>query len=209
MKLRAPVLFVALVGGTLVACGGAPPPPPSTPEAGPAKPTAAPTAGKDDSAKKAAALEKMTADESKSGKCEADHEAALNKLLADVEAAAKSKTDDDGKPANLQLVNKKVLALGSAARGVELSVTGKGTELHVMAFGVKEISMDVLAGTTAASTMRSPYKSGMTLSLDLPSGKVTELQSDSRQSTIKQGQPLQVKMTGQGCAGMIAFIKGS
>ena len=206
---RVPVLFAARVAGSFVAWGGAPPPPAPTTPTGPAKPAGTPTAAQDDGAKKAAALEKMTADEAKSGKCEADHEAALNKLLADVEAAAKTKTDDDGKPANLQLVNKKVLALGSAARGVELSVTGKGTELHVMAFGVKEISMDVLAGTTAASTMRSPHARGMSLSLDLPSGKVTELQSDSRQTTIKQGQPLQVKMTGQGCAGMIAFIKGT
>jgi hydroxyethylthiazole kinase-like sugar kinase family protein len=69
----------------------------------------------------------------------------------------------------------------------------------------------VLVGTAAATTMRSPFqRSAMPSapSLELPTiGVVDEVQSDSRQVTIKPGQPIVVKMTGQGCAALVAFLK--
>jgi hypothetical protein len=198
---------------TLLACGGSPPPP-SSPTPGDAKPasSSAPSgdakgAGSaDDAAKKAAVIEKMTADEAKSGECTADHKAALDKLVSDYESAMKAKAGDDGKPLGLQTVGKKVLALGTSARGVELSVTGRGTEVHVIAFGVRDVSMDVLAGTAAATTMRSPLQKAVPAGIDLPAGHA-DLQNDSREIVIKPGQPLQVKLTGQGCAAMISFVK--
>jgi hypothetical protein len=77
--------------------------------------------------------------------------------------------------------------------------------------GVREISMDVLAGGVAATTMRSPFQKSSTSSapkLDLPKiGTVTELQGDSRQIQIKPGQPLEVKMRGHGCALVAVFQK--
>lgn len=193
-------------------CGGSSPPPEA-----PAKPAAsAPTDAKaaapaaDDGAKKAAAIEKMTADEAKSGTCDPANQAAIEKLLADVEAGMKTKNDDDGKPLGMQLVGKKVLALGPSAKSFEMSVTGRGTEVHVMAYGAKEVSMDVLVGTAAATTMRSPHQrnAAKELALDVAGvGKIEGVQSDSRQVTMKPGQPLVVKVTGQGCAGIISFLK--
>lgn len=155
----------------------------------------------------------MTADEAKSGTCDPANQAAIEKLLADVEAGMKTKNDDDGKPLNMQLVGKKVLALGPNAKSFEMSVTGRGTEVHVMAYGAKEVSMDVLVGTAAATTLRSPHQrsaltGGKELALDVANvGKITDVQSDSRQVTMKPGQPLVVKVTGQGCAGIISFLK--
>lgn len=121
----------------------------------------------------------------------------MEKLLGDVEAAAKT----DG----YDLVSKRTLALSENSRGVEMTVTGKGTEIQVIAYGAKDISMDVLAGTGAASTMRSPLAKAQTVTL--PKAGPTELRWDSRQVTIKPGQPLQVKMTGQGCAALISVVK--
>ena len=123
----------------------------------------------------------------------------------------KAKNGEDGKPLGLQLVAKRVVPLGSAAKSMELTVTGRGTEVHVLAFGVRDVSLDVLVGTAAATTMRSPFQRSATpspLSLDLPKiGVVEELQSDSRQVTIKPGQPIVVKMTGSGCAALVSFLK--
>src|SRR5690606_2149860 len=109
--------------------------------------------GGDDATQKAAAVEKMTAEEAKSGTCDAAHQAAVDKLLADVEAGMQGKTDEDGKPVTVQLVGKKVLARGPDAKQFEMSVTGRGTEVHVMGYAAREISMDVLVGATAATTM--------------------------------------------------------
>lgn len=197
----------------LAACGGAPP------SQAPAAPSApAPTAqgdagleGKDDAAKRAAALESLTADEAKSGTCDPEHAAALEKLLADVEAGMAAKTGEDGKPLGLKLMTKKVLSLGPTARGVEMSVTSGAAELHVIAYGAKEVSLDVLQGNTAATTLRSPYQRSAAagpLQIQLPKvGTVTELQSDSRQVQLKPGQ-FQVRLTGQGCAALVTFRKG-
>jgi len=208
----AAVVTVAVLA--LAACGGG---------AAETAPAAAPTSAKpaggeskakseaDEAATKAAAIEKLTSEEAKSGNCDPEHKAAVEKLIAEVEAGMTAKNGEDGKPLNLKLVGKRVLALGSNAKGVEMTVTGKGTEVHVLAFGLKEISMDVLAGTTAATTLRSPFQRSATtspLAIDAPKvGKVTDVQSDSRQVNIKPGQPLEVKLTGQGCAGLVTFLK--
>ena len=200
--------FASLLFSFCVSCGGSNPEPKTTETA--AKPSssgdAKPAGGADDAAKKAAAVEKMTADEAKSGTCDAANQAAVDKLLADVEASMKGKTDDDGKPVTMQLVGKKVLALGPNAKSFEMSVTGRGTEVHVMGFGAKELSMDVLVGKEPATTMRSTLVAkGMALEV-ANVGKV-DGQYDSRQVNMKPGQPIVVKVTGQGCAGIISFLK--
>jgi hypothetical protein len=192
----------------LLSCGGSSPEPKATDTT--AKPAASadakPAGGAEDSAKKAAAVEKMTADEAKSGTCDPSNQAAVDKLLADVEASMKGKTDDDGKPVTMQLVGKKVLALGSNAKSFEMSVTGRGTEVHVMGFGAKELSMDVLVGKEPATTMRSTLVAkGM--ALDVTNVGKVDAQYDSRQVNMKPGQPIVVKVTGQGCAGIISFLK--
>jgi len=197
----------------LVACGGAPTPaaealkPPAPVEGGAAKKPGV----QEGKAEKAAAVDALVLGEAKSGTCDEGHKAALEKLLADVEAGMKAKNGDDGKPLGLQVVTKRVVALGSAAKSMELTVTGRGTEVHVLAFSVRDVSLDVLVGTAAATTLRSPFQRSATPSapsLELPKiGVVDELQSDSRQVTIKPGQPIVVKMTGQGCAALVSFLK--
>ena len=206
-----PFLVSALL---LWSCGGSSPPAASTDSAKPTNAAAADAKSApsgDDAAKRAAAVEKLTSEEAKSGNCTEEHKAALEKLLADVEAGMKGKNDDDGKPLAMQLVGKKVLALGPSAKSFEMTVTGRGTEVHVMAYAAKDVSMDVLVGTAAATTLRSPHQRAATkepVALDIASvGKVTDVQSDSRQVTMKPGQPLVVKVTGQGCAGIISFLK--
>lgn len=202
-------LVAASITVLMTSCGGSSPEP-KTSE--PAKPVPATSAdaksagGADDAAKKAAAVEKMTSEEAKSGTCDASNQAAVERLLGEVEAGMKGKTDEDGKPMTLQLVGKKVLALGPNAKQFEMSVTGRGTEVHVMAFGAKEISMDVLVGNTAATTMRSPIVP-KGAALDVANVGKVDAQTDSRQVSIKPGQPIVVKVTGQGCAGIISFLK--
>ena len=62
-----------------------------------------------------------------------------------------------------------------------------------------------------SAALRSPFQRNATtgpLAIDLPKiGTVDELQSDSRQVTIKPGQPLVVKLSGQGCAALVSFLK--
>ena len=214
--LAALPVLAALAALSLVApgCGGAPAPPAEGPKAEATAPdtsSAKKPGAQDDKATRAAAVDALVAGEAKSGTCDDGHKAALEKLLADVEAGMKAKTGEDGKPLGLQLVAKRVVALGSAAKSMELAVTGRGTEVHVLAFGVRDVSLDVLVGSAAATTMRSPFQRSATpspLSLDLPKiGMVDELQSDSRQVTIKPGQPIVVKMTGSGCAALVSFLK--
>jgi hypothetical protein len=205
------LVSLAVASLSLAACGGSPPPPAAAPVAEPVAAPAAKPAEKDDKAAKAAALDALVAGEAKSGACDAGHQAALEKLLADVEAGMKTKTSEDGKPLEFQLVAKRVLPLGSAAKQIEMAVTGKGTEVHVLAFGAHTVGLDVLVGTAAATTLRSPYQRSATAApptLDLPKiGVVDELQSDSRQVTIKPGQPIVVKVSGEGCAALVAFLK--
>lgn len=201
MRALAPLALVLVA-----ACGGSPPPPvapgPSTD-----KPVAKAEAKPDAAATKAAALEKLTAGEAKSGTCDEGHKAALEKHLAALEETLRAKKTDDGKPLGLEVVGKRVVALGASSKSVELSVTGRGTELHVMAFGARDVSMDVLVGNQAASTLRSPHQRAGASSIDVPNVGAVELQSDSRQTEIKPGQPLVVKLSGEGCAAMISLLR--
>ena len=200
------LLGLALVGPLASGCGGGSAPPAEAP-----KPvdTAAADAGakkaspQDDKATKTAALDALVDGESKKGTCDDAHKAALEKLLADAEANMSKN--------GLQLVAKRVVALGSGAKSIELAVSGKGTEVHVLAFGVRDVSLDVLVGTAAATTLRSPFQRSSTsgpLAIELPKiGTVDELQTDSRQVTIKPGQPIVAKLTGTGCAALVSFLK--
>ena len=212
-SLSSLLISAALVVVT-ASCGGAAPAPVDAPQSSSSAPSpdaGAKSAAQDDKATKAAAVEALVSDESKKGACDEGHKAALEKLLVEVENGMKAKNGEDGKPLGLQLVARRVVPLGSAAKSIELAVTGRGTEVHVLAFGVKDVSLDVLVGTAAATTLRSPFQrtaSAAPATLDLPKiGTVDELQSDSRQVTIKPGQPIVVKLTGQGCAAMVSFLK--
>jgi len=208
---------LAIVG--LTACGGAPPPPAEAATNAPAAPDggAAKKATEDNAASKAAAIDALVAGEAKGGTCDEGHKAALEKLLGDVESGMKAKNGEDGKPLGLQLVGKRVVALGAGGAGaagtksMEMAVSGRGTEVHVLAFGAKEVSLDVLVGNAAATTMRSPFQRTATAAppaLELPKiGTVNDVQSDSRQVQIKPGQPIVVKLSGQGCVGLISFLK--
>ncbi len=197
------LLLVAPCAVIVLACGSSQPPPPPAPAATTSSSAAPATpGGQDEEAKKAAAIEKLTSEEAKSGNCDAETKAAFEKLLGDVETSMKGQ--------GMQLVGKRVLALTDSAKGVELTVSGRGTELHVLAYGLKDVSLDVLAGKQAASTLRSPHqRTAVTpLAVEVPKiGKITDLPTDSRQVTIKVGEPLEVRLTGQGCAGMISFLK--
>ena len=210
--MRSLIVILGVVS-LAAACGGAP----ATPAIAPKPDTKADDAAskkaapQDDKATKAAALEALVADESKKGACDDAHKAALEKLLSDVEAGMKTKNGEDGKPLGLQLVGKRVIPLGSSAKSIEMAVSGKGTEVHVLAFGVRDVSLDVLVGNLAATTLRSPFQRSATtgpLAIDLPKiGTGLELQSDSRQVSIKPGQPIVVKVSGQGCAALVSFLK--
>lgn len=208
------VLASGLVISSVVACGGGSPatnvpaPPTSTPAQGAAEGDAGASGrhGGIDTA----ALEKLTAEESKSGNCDAEHKAALEKLLDEVEATVRAKTEE-GKPLKIESFTKRTMALSEAARGVQLTLSGKGTEVHVIAFSPKEVSLDVLAGNQPTTTMRSRYKSEVTngpAKISLPKvGGDVPLEGDSREFEMRPGTPLDVKMRGQGCAGLVVFSK--
>lgn len=201
-----------LVSLCAVACGGAPAPAPATPaapETAAAPEKKAPEAAAPTSTVDTAALDKLTGEEAKSGTCDAEHKAALEKLLDEAEKNIRAKTED-GAPLKIESVNKRTLALAEAAKGVQLTLTGKGTQVHVVAFSPKELSLDVLAGKEAASTMRSTYKADLTKgqpTVTLPKIGAVPLESDSRQVEMKVGTPLEVRLRGHGCAGVIVFSK--
>jgi hypothetical protein len=157
-----------------------------------------------------AALEKLTTSEAKSGTCDSEHKAALEKLLDEVEANARAKVDD-GKPLKIESFTKRVLALSEAAKGVQLTLSGKGTQVHVIAFSPKEVSLDVLVGNAPATTTRSSYRAELTkgpAKINLPKlGGDVPLEGDSRQIEMKPGTPLDVRMRGQGCAAVVVFSK--
>lgn len=158
----------------------------------------------------AAALDKLTAEESKSGTCDPEHKAALEKLLDEAEKNIRAKTEEGG-PLKIESFTKRTLSLSEAAKGVQLTLSGKGTQVHVVAFSTKEVSLDVLAGKEAATTMRSSYKADLTsgpATIDLPKvGGAVPLESDSRQIEMKPGTPLDVRLRGHGCAGVVVFSK--
>jgi len=211
MPSRPLLPLLVLVGSLTVlsACGGAPPPPVEAPKPAASAAPAAKADAPDPKAKQAAALDALVAGEAAKGACDPAHEAALEKLLGEVEAGMKAKAQD-GKPIGFTLVAKRVMALGSSARSIELAGSARGTEVHVLAYGVRGVSLDVLVGKAAATTLRSPHQrsAATPLALQLPTiGAVEALESDSRQVTLEPNQPIVVKLTGEGCAAMAAFLK--
>lgn len=199
-----------------VACGGSPNPEPSAPSGAPAASAAPVKAAADGPAAglgagiDTAALEKLTSEEATSGTCDPEHKAALDKLLDDAEKNIRAKSED-GAPLKIEYLTKRTLALADAAKGVQLTLTGKGTQVHVVAFSPKEVSLDVLSGKEAATTMRSTYKGDLTTAsptIRLPKvGGAVPLESDSRQIEMKPGASLEVRLRGHGCAGVIVFSK--
>ncbi|HVJ94598.1 MAG TPA: hypothetical protein VM580_32655 [Labilithrix sp.] len=212
--MRIAGIVVSLVSSGYLACGGSPPPVPasSTPAATPVAPASdTATAAQPKSAGvDGAALEKLTLEEAKSGTCDAEHKAAFEKLLDVIEANIRA-AKDEGEPLKIESFTKRVLALSDAAKGIQLTLSGKGTQVHVIALAPKEVSMDVLSGKAAATTMRSTYKADAThgaSTISLPKlGGDVPLESDSRQIEMKPGAQLDVRMRGQGCAGVVVFSK--
>jgi hypothetical protein len=202
----------------LAACGGSSSPAPATPETSSTAVTAKETSPADSEAARAtpaagvdvAAVDKLTAQEAESGRCDPESKAAFDKLVDEIEANVRAKTED-GKPIVIEAFTKRVLALSDTTKGFELTLSGKGTQVHVIAFSPKEVSMDVLAGKEAATTMRSTYQREVTngpAKVTLPKvGGDLPLETDSRQIEMKPGTPLQVKLRGQGCAGVVVFAK--
>jgi hypothetical protein len=209
-------LHLALASGLVLAlaaaCGGSPPPAPETaaPSGSTAKTTADAGTGAAAGGIDTAALEKLTAEEAKSGNCDPESKAALEKLLDEVETNARGLMDE-GKPIKIESFTKRVLSLSEAAKGVQLTLSGKGTQVHVIAFSPKEVSLDVLAGNQPAATTRSSYKNEVTkgpAKIHLPKvGGDVPLEGDSREIEMKPGMPLDVRMRGQGCAGVVVFSK--
>jgi hypothetical protein len=209
VRLLAPTVVIALAA----ACGGAPPKTTESPPAATSNPSTVPVdAGTASSGGglDTAALEKLTAAEAKSGTCDAEHKAALEKLVDEIETNVRAMADD-GKPLKIESFTKRVLALSDAAKGVQLTLSGKGTQVHVIVLSPKEISLDVLAGNQPATTTRSAYKAEVTkgpAKISLPKvGGDVPLEGDSRQIEMKPGTPLDVRMRGQGCAGVVVFSK--
>ncbi len=209
--------FVALSSLAVLtfACGEPKPaevPPPvasATPAQGAAVGAGTPSDDKGASAKKAA-LETLTQEEAQKGTCDAEHQAALEKLRGEIDAAMQGKAGDDGKPLALKPIFNRVVALGPNAKAIEVSLQGSLTQAHVLAYSAKDISIDVLVGTSAASTMRSPFQRTVLakpVSIELAKTGKVDLESDSRQLELEKGQPLKVKMTGQGCALLVGYMK--
>lgn len=214
--MRCSQLLLASASGLVLAfaaaCGGSPPPEPTapTPSSSSAAKASADAGASAAGGIDAAALEKLTAEEAKSGNCDPGSKAALEKLLDEVEKNSRG-LSDEGKPIKIESFTKRVLALSEAAKGVQLTLSGKGTEVHVIAFSPKEVSLDVLAGNQPATTTRSSYKSEVTkgpAKINLPKvGGEVPLEGDSRQIEMRPGMPLDVRMRGQGCAGVVVFSK--
>lgn len=203
----APLAFVVIA-----ACGGGAPPPEAAPPAAAASDRRAAVSTDAGSSTggggiDSAALEKLTLDEAKSGNCDADHKAALEKLLDEIESSVRAKSEE-GKPLAIESFTKRVLALSETSKGIQLTLSGKGTQVHVIALGPKEISLDVLAGNQPATTTRSLYRAEVTpAKFKLPKIGDAPLEGDSRQIEMKPGTPLDVRMRGQGCAGVVVFSK--
>ena len=208
MRSFLPLTLVALV---LVACGE---PKPAEAPAGPAATSSKPAdpaapKGDDKDAKKAAALETLTQDESTKGQCDPEHQAALEKLRAELDAQVPTKAGEDGKPLALKPIFNRIVAHGPSGNSVEVTLQGSLAQAQCLAFSAKDISIDVLVGKAAASTMRSPFQRSALAkpaSIELPKAGTVELQTDSRQVELEKGQPIQVKMTGEGCALVVGYM---
>ncbi len=204
-----------IVTGTLLftaACGEPKPAevPPTAGTAAEVRPKGAAAKPTDDQPAKALALETLTQEESSKGACDPEHQAALEKLRAEIDAAMQTKAGDDGKPLPLKPIFNRVVALGPNAKALEISLQGSLTQAHVLAYSAKDISIDVLVGTTAATTMRSPFQRTVLpkpVGIELAKAGKIVLESDSRQLELEKGQPLKVKMTGQGCALVVGYMK--
>lgn len=176
------------------------------------KPKDDPNAGKakadDDKKKQAAALEEITQGEVKSGQCEGDHKAALEKAMAVIEDAVKAKNGDDGKPIGFTTVDKRVTVFGPDPRNVQIKVSGRGTEVHVLAFAPEMLSLD-LEHEGRSATVRSPMAAEMASKSPDEHAKFgkQDLQVDSRIVDTKAGDTLQIKVRGQGCGILMAFMK--
>ncbi len=178
-----------------------------------AKPKIAPVgtakpAGDADKKKQAAALEEITVAEVKAGQCEADHKAALEKAMGAIEDAVKAKNGDDGKPIGFTTVDKRVTVFGPDAHNVQIKVTGRGTEVHVLAFAPEMLSLD-LEHEGRAATVRSPMAAEMASKAPDEHAKFgkADLQVDSRIVDVKANETLQIKVRGQGCGILVAFMK--
>lgn len=205
--------FVSLVVlSSLVACGETKPaeaPTPGAASAPSAQAPKGPAAADDGKAEKAAALDAITAGEAKSGTCTPEHQAALEKLRGELDAAMPKKAGDDGKVLALKPIFNRIVALGPSGKSVEVTLQGSLAQAQFLAFSAKDISIDVLVGKAAASTMRSPFQRtalAKPASIELPKAGTVELQTDSRQVELEKGQPIQVKMTGEGCALVVGYM---
>lgn len=158
--------------------------------------------------KQAAAREEITQAEAKSGQCEDAHKAALEKAMSVIEDAVKAKNGDDGKPIGFTTVDKRVAVFGSDPRNVQIKVAGRGTEVHVLAFAPEPLSLD-LEHEGKSATVRSPMASDMASKSPDEHAKFgkAELQVDSRIVDTKAGDTLQIKVRGQGCGILMAFMK--
>lgn len=197
----------------LAACGGGDSNQPvNTPTDVNAKPKTDPNAGKsagdDEKKKQAAALEEITQGEVKSGQCEDAHKAALEKAMATIEDAVKAKNGDDGKPIGFTTVDKRVTVFGPDPRNVQIKVSGRGTEVHVLAFAPEMLSLD-LEHEGRSATVRSPMAAEMASKAPDEHAKFgkQDLQVDSRIVDTKAGDTLQIKVRGQGCGILVSFMK--
>src|SRR5207237_622872 len=104
-----------------------------------------------------------------------------------VEAALVAKNGDDGKPLGLKLVTKRAVALGASPKAIEMSVSGRATELHVLAYAVHDVAVDVLQGTTPATTMRSPLQREPTGAAPAPPARCTRRRRRRRSPRRSRG----------------------
>jgi hypothetical protein len=169
---------------------------------------AAKKAAEEEKKKQAAALEEITQAEVKSGQCDTDAKAALDKLMTSIEEAMKSKSDEAGKPIGFTTMDKRSLVFAPDPRTISVKVSGKGTQVHVLALSVEPVSLDMMHEGKAA-TVRSPFASEMASKgpIEHPKYGKVDAQVDSRIVDVKPNETLEVKVRGQGCGILMSFMK--
>lgn len=207
------IVLASLLGLWTASCGGAAEEAKNPSRVPDVKTNHARPAGADKTAEAAQrqqkAIEELTQGEVKGGACDAEHQASLEKLMGAVEEAMKVRTGDDGKPAGFTVIDKRTAVFGPDPRNVQIKLTGRGTEVHVMSLGVLPTSLDMIHDGRAA-TVRSPAAAAMAQTSPIVHakfGKVTEVQVDSRIVQVMPGEMLEIKVRGQGCGVLIAFMK--
>ncbi len=139
------------------------------------------------------------------------YKAALEKLLADVEATMKAKTGEDGKPLGFQMVGKRIVPLGNSTAQTEMSVTDAAPTCTVLAFGAKDVSLDVLVGNSAATTMRSPFQRDATSKPPTPrhpEGRDGDRGPNGQpRSSDQAGRAARHQAEWPGCAAYISFLE--